>query len=144
MKLRHLITSAMALILMSACTDDATGVLPDDLAGSWAATAIVFTSVEDPTMTADIVDEGATATFVLDADGSYTLTFTFEEENELETGTYAVDGDTLTLTPTDAEEDPETWTIVRDGDTMTLTTDDDFEFENDISTDVTMVITLTR
>ena len=143
MKLRHLTTSAMALILMSACTD-ATGVEVDDLAGTWVATAIVFTSVEDPAMTVDITEEGATATFTLDAEGAYTVTFVFGEENEVETGTYAVDGNVLTLT--DSVEGAEVWDVARDGDTMTLTSDDDeFDFDDDqVEDPASLVITLAR
>ena len=64
MNKRHLTISALALILMSACSD-ATGVLPEDLAGTWTAASLVFTSVENAELTADLVDEGAGMTLVL-------------------------------------------------------------------------------
>jgi len=54
----------MALILMSACSE-ATGVTADDLAGTWTATSMVFTSVANPEQTADVVAEGASLTLVL-------------------------------------------------------------------------------
>jgi hypothetical protein len=52
----------MTLILMSACSD-ATGLKTADLAGTWTAISIVFTSVADPEVSADLVTvEGARLT----------------------------------------------------------------------------------
>jgi len=76
MNKRHLTISAMALILMNACTES-TGVEPVDLAGTWTAMSLEFTSVENPEATTDLVDEGATPTLVLDTEGGFTLTFAF-------------------------------------------------------------------
>ena len=101
MKHKHLTISALALILMSACTE-ATGVEPNDLAGTWTATSIVFTSVTDPTLTVDLATEGATMSLTLNADGTYSWAFVFPgEPTENETGTYTVSGNTLTTTESD-------------------------------------------
>ena len=90
MKHKHLTISALALILMSACTE-ATGVEPNDLAGTWTATSIVFTSVADPMLTLDLATEGATMSLTLNADGTYSWAFVFPgEPTENETGTYTV------------------------------------------------------
>jgi hypothetical protein len=76
MKLKHLTIPALALTLMGACTDDgATSVEVDDLAGTWTATAMVFTSAADPTTSVDLVPEGATLTLVLGAEGSYSFIY---------------------------------------------------------------------
>ena len=143
MKLRHLTTSAVALILMAACTDatgvgvephdlaDATGVQPDALAGTWTSTSLIITSVADPTVSMDLVaEEGALVTLVLGADGTYTFTFVSTvEPTENETGTYTVSGSTMTVTPvTPAGLEPEVMTIARVGDTLTLTLDDEIVF----------------
>jgi hypothetical protein len=132
MKLKHLTTSALALILMSACSDS-TGLEVDDLTGTWTASSIVFTSVADPTVSADMVaDEGATLTLTLGAEATYTLILTIpQEETEDEAGTYVVSGSTLTLSQT-GEGSPEAFTISRDGDTMTLTdNDEEFDFDEE-------------
>ena len=43
MKLKHLTTSALALILIAGCgDDDGVGVEPDDIAGTWTATSMLF------------------------------------------------------------------------------------------------------
>jgi hypothetical protein len=143
MKNRYLISSALALLLMTAC-GDATGVEPDDLAGTWVATSLVFTSVADNTVSVDEVALGAAVTLVLVADATYTFTFVFGLENENEAGGYTVTGTNLNLSPTGTGS-PETFTISRDGDTMTLTGSDTFEFDPQVGEEAaTMVITLTR
>ena len=123
---------------------DPTGVEPANLAGTWTATAIVFTSIANPTLSVDEVADGATMTIVLSADGTYTLTFVFPgEENENEMGTYTVSGSTLTITPTGGTQ--ETMGVSRNGDTMTLTLDDIYDFDGDqVEEDATLVVTLTR
>jgi hypothetical protein len=147
MKLKHLTTAAMALILMSACTEGAgVGLEPDELAGTWVASAMVFTSVADNTVSVDIVaDESAVVTLTLGEDGSYSFSFVSSVETDEESGTYAVSGSTLTVTPTVPDGlDAESMTISRDGDNMTLTLADTFDFVDDQEEDATLVITLAR
>ncbi len=148
MKLRHLTTSALALIVMAACTDTSVGVEPNDLAGSWTSTSLVLTSVASPSMTMDLVaEEGALVTLVLGADGAYTFTFTSTvEPTENETGTYTVLGNTMTVTPvTPAGLEVEEITIVRVGDTLTLTLDDEVVFTDGGNAEAAvLVIVLTR
>ena len=151
MKLRHLTTSAVALILMAACTD-ATGVdhsvEPNDLAGTWTSTSFVLTSVANPSMTMDLVaEEGALLTLVLGADGAYTFTFTSTvEPTENETGTFTVSGNTMTVTPVTPDGlAPEEVGIVRVGDTLTLTLDDEVVFTDGGQAEAAvLVIVLTR
>jgi len=74
MKHKHLTISALALILMSACTEaTGVGVEPNDLAGTWTSTSIVFTSVADPTLSVDLATEGTTMSLTLNTDGTYTV-----------------------------------------------------------------------
>ncbi len=144
MKLRHLTTATLALILMTGCGDDGgTGVDPDDIAGTWTATSMLFTQVAAPNATYDIiVEDVATLVVVFNAAGTYTFTFTFPPQpDENETGTYSVSGNTLTSTPTGGVA--ETTEISRNGDTMTLTDDDDWDFGAG-DEPATLVITLTR
>lgn len=144
MKLRHLTTGAMALILMSACSES-TGLEVDDIAGTWTATSMVFTSVADPLVSFDMVTEGAALTLTLSAEATYDFLFTFPlEEDEVEAGGYVVTGSTLALSPTGTGS-PESFTIARNGDTMTLTSDDEFDFdENEVEEPAILVLTLTR
>ena len=150
MKLRNLTTSAMALILMAACTEatcvEETSLEPDDLAGTWTATSMVMTSVADNTLSVDLVAlDGAVVTLVLGTDATYTFTFVSDvEATENEVGTYTVSGSTLTVDPTDSTKGPETFEISRTGNTMTLEGADDYDFTPNVFVDVTMVIVLTR
>ena len=149
MKLRHMTASALALILMAACTEaTGVGVEPDELAGTWTSTSFILTSVEDPTMSMDLVaEEDAEVTLVLRADGTYTFTFTSSvEETENETGTYVVSGNVMTVTPVTPEGlDPEEIVIARVGDTLTLTLDDEIEFGPGANAEAAvLVIVLTR
>ena len=147
MKHKHLTISALALILMAACTDatGGTGVEPDDLAGTWTSMSFILTSVANPSMSMDLVaEEGAAVTIVLGADGTYTFTFVSHvEPTENETGTYTVAGNIMTITPTDGLE--ETFVILRDGNTMTMTVDDEIVFIDGTNAEAAvLVITLTR
>ena len=162
MKLRHLTTSALALIVMAACTDltgvddatdvhdetgvdDATAVEPTDLAGEWRSTEIILTSLEDNTLFVNLTTQDqAQVTLMLDAEGSYTFTFVSDVEPiENEAGVYTVVEGTLTTDPT-GEKPPETWTISRNGDSMTLEGLDDYDFTPDNFVDVSAVLKLTR
>ena len=147
MKLKHLTTAAMALILMSACTEGAgVGLEPDDLAGTWVASSMVFTSVANNEMSVDIVTaESDVVTLALGADGTYTFSFVSSVEVEDESGTYTVSGSTLTINALLPEVlDAESMMISRDGDNMTLTLADFFEFVDGQEEDATLVITLAR
>ncbi len=149
MQKRHLITSALALILMAACTDATgvasdvgTGVAPDDLAGTWTATSMVFTSLEHPELSANVVAEGATMTLTLRADGTFSWTYVFPgEPTESDTGTYTVSGGTMTLFETTGSE---TIAITWNGNTMTLTMADVFDFNPGMEEPARLVISLTR
>ena len=143
MNIRNLTISVLALILMTACTE-ATGVELDDLAGTWTAHSIVFTSVADPTLIVDVTDEGTTMSLTLGADGTFSWAFVYPgEASENETGTYTVFGNTMTITES-GEDHPETITIARSGDTLTLTLEDVFDFTEGVEVDAMMVIVLTR
>ena len=149
MKLRHMTTSALALILMAACTEaTGVGVEPDELAGTWTASSFILSSVEDPTVSIDLVaEEGAQMTLVLEADGTYTFDFTSNvEEAEHEEGTYVVSGNIMTVTPVTPEGvEPEEMLIVRVGDTLTLTMDDEVVFSDGGQAEAAvLVIVLTR
>ena len=141
---RHLAISAVALMLMTAC-GDATGLEPADLQGTWTANSMVFTSTADPTLTVDLIVEGATLSLQLAADGMFLWTLTeLGSTPATSMGAYSVVGSTLTLTdPGQGSSDP--FTITRDGNNMTLTGSDEYDFDEDgLDEDATLRITLTR
>ena len=149
MKTRHILTSALALIAMTACSDsDATSVEAVDLQGTWSAASMVVTSVADPSLTADLIALGTTVSVMFAADGTYTVTINDPGiPTETETGTYSVSGSTLTLVETfeGQVQPPEEITIILNGNSMTLTMDDHWDFDDNGTDDpAIMVVGLTR
>ena len=146
MKTRHLLTSALALIMMTACSDS-TGVETSDLEGTWTALSMVVSSVADPTMTIDLIEEGSAVTLVFGEDGTYSVTFTGEGEEDDETGTFTVSGNVLTLVETfeGQVEEPEEIAIVLSGSTMTLTLSEMWYFgQSEVEEAAVLVIGLVR
>ena len=142
MKNRHLISSALALVLMTACSE-ATGVEPADLEGTWTAQSMVFTSVETPSLSVDVIPLGAALSLTLEADATFSITMSFPGETaETDTGTYSVSGSTMTIT--EEGQDPESFGFARTGDNMTITMDDSFDFTEGSDEPATLVIGLTR
>ena len=146
MKLRHLITSALALTLMSACTDGLVDVNVDEIVGTWNATEMVFTSDADSEVFVDLIAEGASLSVELGNDGTYQLVILepgFEPEDEA--GTYSVDGAILTLDPIEFPEN-DLFEAVLNGNSLTLmSSDDEFDFDDDgIEDAASLEVTLAR
>ncbi len=142
MNSRHLGISALALMLATAC-GDATGLEPADLQGTWVANSMVFTSTADPTLTVDLIAEGATLELQLAADGMFLWTLTeLGSAPATNTGAYLAVGTTLTLAGVGS---PVQFTITRDGNNMTLTANDEYDFDEDsVDEAASLRITLTR
>ena len=142
MNSRRLATSALALMLMTAC-GDSTGLEPSDLQGIWNADSMVYTSTADPTLTVDLIADGATLELQLAADGMFLWTLSgVGFASSVSTGAYGAVGGILTLTPAGS---PQRFMITRDGNNMTLTADDAYDFDEDsISEAATLRITLRR
>jgi hypothetical protein len=130
----------IGLATVLACGD---AVAPEDIAGTWEATSFVFTSVEDPSESIDVIDAGGSLRVTFDADGTYELSVTFGGSTDTDDGTYTIDGNDITL---DNVDDPISGTIEVSGDTMTLNlTGAEFDFDEDGTDDpATIVIVLTR
>ena len=148
MNKRHLLTSALSLIMATACSDS-TGVETADLLGEWEAQSMVISSVEDPLMTVDLMELGATVTVMFGEEATYTVTETEygNEGTENESGTYTVSGSVLTTIEMVEGEagDSEEMAIVLNGNSMTLTMSDMYDFgEDDVEEAAVLVIGFTR
>ncbi|MGD2152406.1 MAG: lipocalin family protein [Gemmatimonadales bacterium] len=83
-----------------ACGSDGVGPAPDQIAGTWTATKMEYVSVAQPAQTVDLIDEGGTATLLLNEVGTYTFTVTPNGEPQtVETGDWELNGDVMTVTP---------------------------------------------
>jgi flagellar basal body rod protein FlgF len=126
----------------AACSDS---LAPADVAGTWDATSVVFTSVANPsTNSGNLILLGASLSMTLNANGSASVTTDDGTGPSTDTGTFAIDGSTFTLT---LGGDVSTGTIELSGDTLTvrITTGVEFDFDDDGTDEAaTAVIVLTR
>lgn len=130
------------LLVGAACSDS---LAPADVAGTWDATSVVFTSVADPsTNSGNVILAGASLSITLGENGSASLTIDDGSGPDTQTGTFSIDGSDLTLT---LNGDVSTGTIELNGDTLTvrINTGAQFDFDNDgTDEDATLVVILTR
>ena len=82
-------------------SDGPTEVDPDPalapFVGDWTALAMVVTSVANPAVSPDIIEEGATFTLNVQPSGTYTAILTFAQQVSTEIGVLTVTGSTVTL-----------------------------------------------
>ncbi len=95
MNKRHILTSALSLIMATACSDS-TGVETADLLGEWEAQSMVISSVEDPSMTVDLMELGASVNITFGEEATYSVIESEGDGYEDESGTYTVSGHILT------------------------------------------------
>ena len=130
MKLHALSALALGAAIAVGC-GDSTGVQPDDLAGTWNATSVTFTSVANSSTSVEVIGLGATLTIVIQSNGSVSLAFNVPGETpSTDTGTLSVSGSDFTLV---IDGDTSTGTITRNGDVVTLSiqTGVEFDFDDD-------------
>ena len=138
------LTTMALLVTATACgDDDGTGTNGDSLVGTWVATSALFTSVAEPTVTADpVVDGDASLVLEIRSDDSITVTTTSGGVPDVGTGTIEVDGSMVTLT---VGGDVSTGTIDLDGDRLEIFLMDNTTFDfGSGDEDATLRLTLTR
>ncbi len=146
MKQGRLLTLLPTIAALTAGCGDSTGVEVNDLAGTWEATAYVFTSVADPTQMVDIIAAGGSYSLTIAVDSSFTTRFLEPGETmETKTGSVTVLGSTLTIAKS-GQGSPTDFSAVRDGNAMTLITqDEDYDFDGDqVEDEATLRVELTR
>lgn len=128
---KRITTAGAALLLLAAaaCGDDeGTGTDGDTLVGTWIATSALFTSVAEPTVTADPVADGdVSLTLVVRADDTITITTLQGGVAEVDDGTIDVNGSTVAI---DFAGDTTSGTIDLGGDRLELllTSNTSFDF----------------
>jgi hypothetical protein len=139
MQIRRVMTVAALVAGLAAC-GDSTGLTPEDLAGTWDATEMVFTNQADASESVDIIEDGASLTVTVNAAGTVSAVFDDGQGGtDSDSGTLGVDGSTLTI-------GGETYSAARSGDDLTLTdSTSEFDFDDDGSDEAaTLVIRLVR
>lgn len=129
---RYMFLLALLTPFVAACSDDdPTGPSSTDLEGTWTVTRIEFVSVADPGVSVDLMDEGITATLVLEADGDFFLTVVDPVEGEETFSGHWTLTDVLTLEHGGGQFEGEwQFDVVLNDDTLRLTgADAEFEFD---------------
>lgn len=129
LKRRSTAGAALLLLVALACGDDGgTGTDGDNLVGTWVATSALFTSVAEPAVTADPVEDGdVSLTLVVRADGTITITTLQGGVAEVDDGTIDVTGSMVAI---DLAGDTTSGTIDLDDDRLELllTSNTSFDF----------------
>lgn len=104
---------------------------PASLVGTWDATRMVLTSRDDPEISPDLIEEGASFTLVIDDDGRYSASLEFADQSSTERGTLEVSGSTITFDP-DGDDPPRdgSWSLEGDG-TLVIEGETSFDFNLD-------------
>lgn len=128
-KRRSTAGAALLLLVALACGDDGgTGTDGETLVGTWVATSALFTSVAEPAVTADPVEDGdVSLTLVVRADGTITITTLQGGVAEVDDGTIDVTGSMVAI---DLDGDTTSGTIDLDDDRLELllTSNTSFDF----------------
>jgi hypothetical protein len=121
------IGTPLGLAAAVAC-GDSTGVQPADLAGTWNVTLLEFAEVGG-TLIVDLIDDlGATASVVIESNGSFQFTVSVGGDTDSDSGTLIVSGSDITM---DFNGDAAIGTISRNGDTVTIELDNGLSFDFD-------------
>lgn len=127
---------ASALLLgTAACGSDSVGPgewTLEDLQGTWTITRLEYSADPPEDETFDLIDEGQTATIVVDGNGNYTLTQNVQGLPPVViTGVFSIDESGNVVDSNEAGIAD----ITRDGDTITLRDESvTFDFDNDPET----------
>jgi hypothetical protein len=126
---------AVALLLGTGCSGDEVGPgewTLEDLQGTWTITRLEYTADPPEDDVFDLIEEGQTATIVVDGNGNYTLTQTVQGlPPVVVTGVFSIDENGNVVDSNEAGIAD----ITRDGDTITLRDESvTFDFDNNAET----------
>jgi hypothetical protein len=132
----HRLLSSVALslflLLFVGCSDDSTGPRElKPLVGVWEATELVMTNQANPSVSVDLIEEGATFVLSIISNGQYSASLTAFGQSTAELGIVDVSGNDVTITPTQPEGPPlvATWSI--QGENLVLDGESEFDFNLD-------------
>jgi hypothetical protein len=129
----RLLISIAILAGCSSTSDPSGGLTIGDLAGDWNASEFRFTSVENPSESAELIEEGGSAAFTISSDGAYTMVVTTPEASvDTTQGFMVLEQGFLLVTNTAAPGSTTAFLVNLAGTTLTMTTDEaDFDFDGD-------------
>jgi hypothetical protein len=127
------INTLALMACLTACADDSQG--PDfdpavaPFVGTWDAEVFTVTSVADPSIVADLLENGS-FNINVQPSGTYTATLTFGGIPLVEIGMLSVDGDQITLDPNGGTPTSSLYEFLA-GDRLKLEGPTDFDFNLD-------------
>ena len=115
------------------CSDDGTG--PDKelepFVGKWRAQAMVLTNSANPSVSVDLIEQGATFTLSILATGQYSASLAAFGQSNTEVGTIEVSGSQITISPTSPAGPPLVATFAFQGGLLVLDGASEFDFNQD-------------
>jgi hypothetical protein len=122
---------ALLVAVAVGCSDSTGPASPSDFVGDWLASSYVLTSIENTSLSADLIEFGMTLSITF-TETTYSGTSTFPDEAaESFSGTYTIEGNQLILNEV-GELEPDTMTYTLSGNTLTMTgNDEEFDFDDD-------------
>jgi hypothetical protein len=128
-----LIWLALSPIGNLGCSDDGSGLGKEfkPFVGKWRAESMVLTNVANPTVSVDLVEEGATFTLSILATGQYSASLSAFGQTNTEVGMIQVSGNQITIAPTSPAGPPIIATFAFDGELLVLDGTSEFDFNLD-------------
>lgn len=123
-----------AAVLLAGCGDDPVTVDAgiEALVGDWEATALIVSSVDNPTVRPDLIELGASFDLNVQPSGQYTAILVFALQSSTEIGQISVSGSEVTLRPTFPPGQPATTgTFSVSGNALVIDGATEFDFNLD-------------
>jgi len=121
------------LLASSGCSGGGTGPGKElePLVGMWRAQDMVLTNAANPTISVDLVEEGATFTLSILSTGQYSAVLSMLGQSNTEVGKVKVSGNNITITPTSPSGPPLVATFEFVGEVLVLDGSSEFDFNMD-------------
>ncbi len=126
---------------LTGCSDDGTGVdkALEPLVGKWRAETLLLTNAANPSVSVDLVAEGATFTLSILGNGQYTASLAAFGQSNTEIGQVKVSGNEVTITPTSPPGPALVGTFEFQGETLILDGASEYDFNRDGTTESALV-----
>jgi hypothetical protein len=130
----------LSALAIPGCSDDGTSPAKglEPFVGKWRAQAMVLTNVANPSVSIDLIEEGATFTLSILSTGQYSASLTAFGQSNTEIGTIRVSGSQITITPTSPAGPPLVATFAFQGGLLVLDGASEYDFNLDGTPEMAM------
>jgi hypothetical protein len=122
-----------AILCSGGCSDDGTGPVDalEPLVGTWRAESLVLTSQANPSLSLDLIQEGAVFTISILGNGQYQAVLTAFGQTNAELGTLTVSGNQITMEPSSQGGATTVGTFSFSGEALILDGETSYDFNQD-------------